>query len=390
MLTLLLRLKRFCGIIVGFIFFLSGIVKLMDPVGAGLVMSEYYSFLHIDFMDFSAKFMGTFFALAETLLGAAIITGVWRRIVALCTAGLQIFFTILTLFLVIINPEMDCGCFGEAIHLTHMQTFIKNIILLALILAYMLPTAHLGETTRKKYVSFALISISTVAFTVYSWIYIPLIDFTAYKPGAELAEGATIDTNEMFEATFTYEKNGKRETFTLDNLPDSTWTYVGRETRKIDTGRNFIELSFYQPQTGAYMDTLATKGKVMVVSVYDTDMKAGKWEDIKRFMRRSDTAGFTTLLLCSRTEGIPSSLEDKAFISDYKPLISMNRSNGGVTYFSDGILIRKWARVSAPDTDELEELYDTDPTEVSIGAESKGSLGFQGFLLYVFAIMLLL
>ena len=389
--TFLLRLKRFCGIIAGIVFFLSGIVKLMDPVGAGLVMSEYYRFLHIDFMDFSAKFMGTAFAFAETIIGAAIITGVWRKIIAKCALGLQIFFTVLTLFLVIFNPEMDCGCFGEAIHLTHMQTFIQNLILLALIMAYMLPMAHLGETTRKKYVSFSLIAVSTVAFTVYSWIYIPLIDFTAYKPGAELAEGATIDTNEMFEATFTYEKNGERETFTLDNLPDSTWTYVGRETRKIDTGRNFIELSFHQPQTGAYMDALATKGKVMVVSVYDTDMKAGKWEDIKKFMRRSDTAGFTTLLLCSRTEGIPSSLEDKAFIAhDYKALISMNRSNGGVTYFSDGILIRKWARVSAPDTDELKELYDTDPTEVSIDGESKGSLALQGFLLYVFAVMLLL
>jgi hypothetical protein len=138
------------------------------------------------------------------------------------------------------------------------------------------------------------------------------------------------------------------------------------------------------------MDALATKGKVMVVSVYDTDMKAGKWEDIKKFMRRSDTAGFTTLLLCSRTEGIPSSLEDKAFISDYKTLISMNRSNGGVTYFSDGILICKWARIGAPDLDELQEIYADDTTEVSIDRESKGSLALQGFLLYVFAVMLLL
>jgi triosephosphate isomerase len=286
---------------------------------------------------------------------------------------------------------MDCGCFGEAIHLTHMQTFIKNLILLALIMAYMPPLEQPGEVPRKKYVSFSLIAVSTVAFTVYSWKYIPLIDFTAYKPGAELVAGATIDPNEMFETTFTYEKDGERETFRLENLPDSTWTFISADTRRKDTAeRNLVELSFYQPQTGAYMDTLATKGKVMVVSVYDTDMKAGKWEDIKKFMRRSDTAGFTTLLLCSRTEGIPSSLEDKAFISDYKTLISMNRSNGGVTYFSDGILIRKWARIDAPDTDELKETYNTASTEVSIGAESKGNLGFQGFLLYVFAVMLLL
>lgn len=388
--ALLLRLKRFCGFIAGIVFFLSGIVKLMDPVGAGLVMSEYYSFLHIGFMDFSAEFMGTLFAFAETILGAALITGVWRRIVALCTAGLQAFFTLLTLFLVIFNPEMDCGCFGEAIHLTHMQTFIKNLILLALIMAYMLPMKHMGVPVRKKHISFSLIAVSTLAFTIYSWIYIPLVDFTAYKPGAELAAGATIDPDEMYETIFTYEKDGKKETFTLENLPDSTWTFTSSETRKTGTEKTFIELSFYQPQTGAYMDTLATEGKVMIVSVYDTDIIDSRWEDIKNFMRRSDESGFTTLLLCASTEDIPANLTDKAYVSDYKTLISMNRSNGGVTYFNDGVLIRKWARIAAPDTEELHEAYITDATEVSIDRESKGSLTMQGFLLYVFAVMLLL
>ena len=51
---LLLRLKRFCGYIVGFVFFVSGFLKLMDPVGAGLVVDEYYSFMHIGFLTFSS------------------------------------------------------------------------------------------------------------------------------------------------------------------------------------------------------------------------------------------------------------------------------------------------------------------------------------------------
>ena len=47
-------MKRFCGYVAGFVFFISGILKLMDPVGASLVMKEYFHFLHIGFMDFSA------------------------------------------------------------------------------------------------------------------------------------------------------------------------------------------------------------------------------------------------------------------------------------------------------------------------------------------------
>ena len=392
MTSFLLRLKRFCGFIVGIVFFLSGIIKLMDPVGAGLVMDEYYSFLHLNFLSFSAKVMGTLFALAETIVGVALVTGVWKRIIAWIALGMQIFFTLITLILLIFNPQMDCGCFGEAIHLTHLQTFIKNLILLALLLAYLIPPKHLMiECKIRKYVVFYLVSTSALAFTVYSWIYIPMVDFTAYRPGAELAAGVSINPEEMYESVFTYEKDGRQETFTLEDLPDSTWTFVSTETRmKNDQFKDFIELSFYKVQTGEYMDTLATEGKVMIVSVYDTDMNEGRWKEVEDFIRRAQEKGFTALLLCAQEDGIPEKMKDFAYISDYKTLISMNRSNGGVTYFNNGVLIRKWARICAPDPDELEEIMITDSTEVSIARESKGSLVFQGFLLYVFAVMLLL
>ena len=388
---LLLRLKRFCGFITGFVFFLSGAVKLMDPVGAGLVMKEYYDFLHLGFLAFSSKAMGVAFALAETLTGAALITGVWRRIAAQVAIAMQGFFTFLTLLLVIFNPQMDCGCFGEAIHLTHWQTFLKNIVLLALLLTYYIPRKHLGETRKKKYISFALVTVSVFAFTGYSLKYIPLVDLTAYKAGAELQAGASVNADEIYESVFTYEKDGMTEEFTLGHLPDSTWTFVSVDTRiKDGHGNSLAELSFYDPETEEYMDTLAIKGKVMVISVYDTEMSARRWGKVENFISRAEKAGFGTLLLCADMNGIPQELADKAYISDYKTIISLNRSNSGVTYFYNGQLIRKWASANTPSVSELERITDSDATEIFIEHESKGSLVFQGFLLYVFAILLLL
>ena len=388
---LLLRMKRFCGFITGLVFFISGLVKLMDPVGAGLVMKEYYDFLHIGFLGFSSKIMGVAFALIETIVGVALITGVWRKITAQVAIALQGFFTALTLLLVIFNPQMDCGCFGEAIHLTHWETFVKNLVLLALLLIYYIPRKHLGETKKKKYVSFALVTVSVLAFTGYSLRYIPLIDFTAYKPGAELQAKASINTDEMYESVFTYEKDGLTEEFTLGHLPDSTWTFVSVDTRlKEGQTESTTELSFYDPATEEYMDTLATEGKVMVISVYDTKIKARNWKKTENFAERAEGAGFKVILLCTDTGNVPQELMDKAYISDYKTLISLNRSNGGVTYFNDGMLIRKWAARNAADAAELKEIADSDATEIYIDTESKGSLVFQGFLLYVFAIMLLL
>lgn len=78
------------------------------------------------------------------------------------------------------------------------------------------------------------------------------------------------------------------------------------------------------------------------------------------------------------------------YFSDYKTLVAMNRSNGGVVYFSEGYLLRKWARRAAPDKDMLQILVTEAETETMIGHTTQGSLVFQSFLLYVFAVMLLM
>ena len=398
---LLLRLKRFCGFITGLVFFIGGILKLMDPVGAGLVMAEYMDFLHLKFLAFASKPLGVAFALAETIIGTALITGVWRKISGIAALAFQGFFTFLTLLLVIFNPEMDCGCFGEAIHLTHMQTFIKNIILCILLAAYFFQPSQLGENKKRKYASFALVTVSVLAFTVYSLMYIPLVDFTDFKPAAALmaGEGSGGDT---YESVFIYEKDGERQSFTLDHLPDSTWTFVDTETVMVESeGSTSVTLSIRDAE-GEYHDSIAADGKVLAVSVYDINRKPGRWNHTAHFLSIAEKAGFTSLLLVSSTpeefEKIASGLDPQIaetlrkhiYFSDYKTLISMNRSNGGATFFCDGYLIRKYARRALPDTGELSKLFQSDETEELISRSTSGDLTFQGFLLYVFAVMLLL
>ena len=387
----LLRLKRFCGFLFGMTFFFSGLVKLLDPVGAGLVVKEYFDFMQIGFMAPTAKLFGTSLALAETLLGAALVCGVWRKAIGMAALVMQGIFTVITLFLLIFNPEMDCGCFGEAIHLTHLETFVKNLILLALILIYYFPNRHLGNPKNRKYASFGLVAVSCVGFMVYSLMYIPLVDFTAYKSGAQLLAATSDSGDQMYEAVFTYEKDGKTKDFTLEALPDSTWTFVSTDTRlKEGISDDTIELSIFDSRTQTYADSLAAQGKVMVVSLYDTDIDESEWEKIGAIAGDAASCGIRPLILATETDAVPDSLQACAYTSDYKTLISLNRSNGGITYFEDGTLIRKWARRAAPDAEEIKQTASGEPTETAIDYESKGSLGFQGFLLYVSAVLLLL
>ena len=76
------RIRRLLAIIIGIVFLLAGLFKLLDPVGAGLVVEEYFRFLHLGFLMPAAKVTGVTLALGESLIGAALISGIWRKPVA--------------------------------------------------------------------------------------------------------------------------------------------------------------------------------------------------------------------------------------------------------------------------------------------------------------------
>ncbi len=398
-------MRRFCAFITGFSFFVSGVLKLIDPVGAGLVIDEYLSFMHMSFLGVLSKPMGTMLAFAETAIGAALVTGVWRKATAIAAAAFMCFFTLLTLVLVIFNPEMDCGCFGEAIHLTHMQTFLKNIVLCMLLAGAFLPFRDLGGPKPRKYAAFGITAASMAAFTIYSLLHIPVVDFTDYRAGSFLqsAESSYSDIDgDAYEAVFIYEKDGIRKSFGLEELPDSTWTFISTETESKEGYRDTsVPLSFFDA-VGTYHDSEAAHGKVMAIAIHDPHMKAKKWVRIMKFADNAENAGFRVLMLAASSgELIGEELEDIApdlarqikerlFYSDYKTLITAVRSNGGAIYINDGMIAGKWSNRSLPDAEQLERLYGTEAEEIMAERTTRSSLSFQGFMLYVCAVMLLL
>lgn len=386
-------LRRLCSILLGMVYFIAGMLKLMDPVGAGLVVEGYLQFLHLDFLSFAAKCLGVGLALLETLLGAALIAGVWRKQVAAVTSILTAAFTALTLVLVIFNPEMDCGCFGEAVHLTHMQTLMKNILLCFLCAGAFLPVKDYGRTRKSKVVAFCLVAATVALFTIMSLISIPLTDFTEFAPGATLnaeaddvsgsADGAGDSKEEYYVI---YEKNGQEGAFTLDNLPDSTWTFVRVENieRSIPDYEQSVPVFYISDAEGNYYNELLSEGKVMVLSVYDVpgykDSDKGA-----QFLRDAEAAGFTALAVARE----PISGLD-TYMSDYKKLITFNRSNGGATYLDDGEIICKWPSRRLPDSEELSKVASRNSMEQLVGRSSRRRIAFQGVVLYSLALLLIL
>ena len=382
------RLRRFCAILIGLVFLASALLKLLDPVGTGLIVSEYFKFFHLGFLQGTAKALGMVLSLVEAITGAALISGVFRKTTAVITSILVVFFTVITLILWIANPEMDCGCFGEAIHLSHGQTLLKNIVLLALAAAAFLPFQNFGVPRKGKYVAFFLAVPSLVFALCYNALHLPMIDFTEFAPGTELFASLDNDYQEMDGKvpTFIYERDGQRGSFSLDALPDSTWTFVGVDTlSRSGMYKNASKpvLSFRDAEV-EYQDEQAVLGKVMVFSVYDPD--DADWDRVRSQAAEARACGATPLILSVPGEDTPQDV----YLADYKPLITLNRANGGATYFNDGELILKWSPRDVPEGEELKGLLDREPVAASTDFIVGRRIRAQGFTLYLLALLLLL
>lgn len=396
--------RRGVAFIIGIVFFMSGIYKLLDPVGSGMVVGEYYRFMHLGFLSFSSKAVAVAFAFLEAVVGCALMTGVWRKPVAVITSAMILFFTLLSAILLIFNPQMDCGCFGQAAHLTHKETFFKNLALCAAAAVAFLPLRRMGVPKARKYVSFMVVCASVAMFSVYSLLYIPMKDYTDFKVGTILAS-ASEQVTEDFESVFIYSKDGQTAEFTLDNLPDSTWTFVDTRINRISTVSTATNPVFsITDAEGNYQDSILDFGKTFVTVIYNpSSISRRTLRAIASFSRRveeTEGVGFMVVAANTRPEDMEklrmkepeafSAIEPNLHFSDYKTLVSLNRSNGGAVFFEDGVIVRKWAWRSLPDEDDARMFSEEGLTDLLLASSSRGRLLFQGFLLYVFAVLLLL
>jgi len=344
-------LGRICAALAGSVIYLAAVLKLMDPVGTALIVEEYLKFLHLRFLMPAASFFGTVLSLLEALVGAAMVTGVWRRITAIVSGCLLGSFTILTLILWIANPSMDCGCFGEAIHLTHFQSFVKNLILDALWAVAFLWAKAPVKLHKGKYAAFGLVACSSVLFMIFSYNTIPLIDYTPMAPGEEIMH------------------------------PEEAY------------GSEAPVLSFCNAE-GEYIDDMLFGNDVLAISVHNP-RKIKNWAEIFATLDNADARGMKGILLVSSypeemTSILGPELPSAVYFADRRMLLTLNRNNGGSTFISDGMIVGKWSARKLPSEEKLDELVAADKVEAVANLSSRHNLLMQSFLLYVFAVMLLI
>ena len=115
-------------------FIFSGFVKGIDPLGTQYKITDYLEALHIDWMfpSWSTLLMSIVLAMCEFAIGIFLLLAIRRKLVSKIALLVMSVMTLITLWIVIADPVKDCGCFGDAIVLTNKETFVKNLILLAI------------------------------------------------------------------------------------------------------------------------------------------------------------------------------------------------------------------------------------------------------------------
>ena len=236
-------LRIIIRIITGLVFIFSGTVKAIDPSGSAYKFGDYFNAFDLGFLQPLALPLAILLCTAEFFAGVSLLTGFRQKTGIWLTVLLMGLFTPLTLVLAISNPVSDCGCFGDAIHLTNWQTFGKNVVLLAFVLILFSGRKHIkpvsGQAT--EWVAMSFITLLFVAFSLANLRYLPLIDFLPYRVGTNIPESMKIPEGkpvDEYKTTFIYEKDGIKKEFTLDNYPagDSTWKFVDQKSVLIKKG----------------------------------------------------------------------------------------------------------------------------------------------------------
>ena len=238
-------------VIVGILFIFSGLVKANDPHGLSYKMQEFFDVWANNpslktFMNWLNLYVLPFSIIMITLeiiVGVGLLLGNWKKFFTTLLLLLIIFFTFLTGYAALSGKIATCGCFGDCIPLTSMQSFLKDIVLLILVLILFFGRKYIYPVFNRK-TNVLLLAVSCLLVLFYQWHvmrHLPTVDCLPFKKGGNVLKLRNMPADaipDKKEYRFVYEKDGKKQNFTIKDLPDSSWAFVSREDFIIEKGKN--------------------------------------------------------------------------------------------------------------------------------------------------------
>ena len=368
---LLKMIVNLCRIIVAVTFIFSGFVKAIDPIGTQYKLQDYLGAIGMAGIlpNWTLLAVAVFLAAIEFCIGIFLLFAIQRRLISKLTVAFMAFMTMVTVWIVVADPVKDCGCFGDALHLTNTETLIKNIVLLACSLAIMYRPLAMFRFISKS--NQWIVTNYTIVFILVSsglsLYYLPIFDFRPYHIGVNIPRGMEIPKGAklpQFKTTFIMEKNGQRKEFTLDNYPDASWKFIDSKT--VQTSEGYIppihDFSITDNKTGLDLtnSVLSHKGYTfLLIAPHLETADDSNFGDIDRLYEYAQSYDIPFYCLtASTTKAIKrwidlTGAEYPFCITDEAVLKTIIRSNPGLLLLKDGTIINKWSHNNLPNEAKL-------------------------------------
>ena len=368
---LLKMIVNLCRIIVAVTFIFSGFVKAIDPIGTQYKLQDYLGAIGMAGIlpNWTLLAVAVFLAAIEFCIGIFLLFAIQRRLISKLTVAFMAFMTMVTVWIVVADPVKDCGCFGDALHLTNTETLIKNIVLLVCSLAIMYRPLAMFRFVSKS--NQWIVTNYTIVFILVSsglsLYYLPIFDFRPYHIGVNIPRGMEIPKGAklpQFKTTFIMEKNGQRKEFTLDNYPDASWKFIDSKT--VQTSEGYIppihDFSITDNKTGLDLtnSVLSHKGYTfLLIAPHLETADDSNFGDIDRLYEYAQSYDIPFYCLtASTTKAIKrwidlTGAEYPFCITDEAVLKTIIRSNPGLLLLKDGTIINKWSHNNLPNEAKL-------------------------------------
>ena len=368
---------------VGVLFIFSGLIKANDPLGFGYKLQEYFEVFHIGFLNGFATAIAIVLCVLEIVLGALLLFGFWKKTVTRGLLALIIFFTFLTFVSAAFKVVTSCGCFGDAIPLTPWQSFTKDLILLVMIVYLFINSAKINSVTENPKLQKGLalgVLLTSLLFGIYTYNFLPIIDFLPYKVGASIPDSMKIPPGAaQDEYLIMYQLKNKKTGDTklmsdkdylkLEVWKDEAWEVIGTPEKKLI--KKGYEVKIKDLMIADASGTDYTKELIenpyynLVVVAYDLNHANEKAIGNLNALALNATEQFNirSVLLTSNSAQDAAVFSKKmklfmeVFYADAVPLKSMVRANPGVLLLKNGVIIDKWHYNALPSFEQLSEKY---------------------------------
>lgn len=193
-----------CRLGVGGLFIFSGLIKANDPLGFSYKLEEYFETFASIFVKHGPEFLAVpmewlaytalpqsmFIVVLEIVLGILTILGIKMKAVANWLLSLILFFTFLTFVSWKFDLVKTCGCFGDFWVLTPLESFLKDIYLLAGILVIFVARKNITSMLNPVGDKVVILGSSIVffLFTFYAYNHLPFADHRAYAVGNSILD----------------------------------------------------------------------------------------------------------------------------------------------------------------------------------------------------------